>query len=124
MARRKLRTRRPSARAVELLGLEVRSTLPPASQVKLTRHAVQRYRERVNPDASIAQAGVELRALMSGAKVRVDKPRWTGPPQRFERAMRTIGYVVCDRGPTLIALPIEMSDGKPVATTVLIRREG
>lgn len=124
MARAKQPLRRPTPRTVELLGLEQRATLPPASRVKLTRHAIERYRERVAgiDRVSVRDAERELRELMRGAKVRVAKPQWCGPPRRYEDAVRTVGYVIVERSVPPCALPLEMSNGAVVATTCLVPR--
>lgn len=112
-------SRLPTRRTVELLGLEARAKLPPASAVILTKHALDRYRLRVE-NVPRAAAKVALRELMAGAKVRHERPRCMGPERAWERQYTTVGYVICDRRQPAIVLPVVMSGGRPVAVTCIV----
>lgn len=110
--------RSPSPRTAELLGLDpCRAALPAASQVKLTDHAVQRFRERVAPELTAAEARRTLVKLKGGAKVLRDRPSWIGPVA-WSRGFTTTGYIVITTSPACV-LPIECRDGHFIATTCL-----
>jgi hypothetical protein len=110
--------RSPSPRTAELLGLDpCRAALPAASQVKLTYHAVERFRERIAPEMTIGEARRTLTALKAGARVLRDRPAWAGRTA-WERQFTTTGYIVITSTPACV-LPIEARDGMFLATTCL-----
>lgn len=120
-AKPKIRRCKPSRRAVELLGLEVPARLPKASRVKITTHAVERYIERIRPDAelTVGEARRELRERMGGCRVVRERPRWCGPVKDRVSELQTAGYVVVEHAGRHFALPIVWRDGEAHAVTCL-----
>lgn len=112
-----------SGRLAELLDLDHGETrLPPASRVKLTAHAVDRFRSRAAPGLKLNEAKRRLLGLKGGAKMVKHRPSWCGggPNPKVEHRLLTVGYVVVEDHEPPIALPIELHDGQPVATTCLV----
>lgn len=113
-------SRQPTARTAELLGLEIAVQLPAASHVELTKHAVDRYRQRVDRELSRREAARRLHAAKAGARVYHRRPRCLGPKEPWEYGFTTVGYVMVERHDPLLVLPVVMSDGKPVAVTCIV----
>ncbi|MGI8633431.1 MAG: hypothetical protein ACR2NA_12930 [Solirubrobacterales bacterium] len=86
--------------------------LPEPRQVNLTRHAVERYRERVRPELSLEQAAGRMRAEMTRrGRVEERMPRWAGAFPGGEAAL----ILPSARA----ALPLARDDGRWVAVSCL-----
>lgn len=113
-------SRQPTARTAKLLGLEIAVQLPAASRVELTRHAVERYRQRVDRELSRAEAARRLRDAKAGARVSHKRPRCLGAKEPWEWRFTTVGYVMVERHDPLLVLPVVMKDGRPIAVTCIV----
>lgn len=118
----RIRTRRVPRQLAELLGLDHGdSKLPAASRVRLTHHAVERFRSRAARGMSLNEARRELMRVKAGAKVVKHRPSWLGGREATpDHALLTVGYVVVEDHEPPIALPIENRDGEAIATTCLV----
>lgn len=101
--------------------------LPEAASVRLTLHAIERYIARCCGCRRVGRgaAARELRELCRAGEVERGWPHDVlGDRLRFQRRQTVIAYVVLrDHDPPLV-LPVQLSetDGRPVATTVLLGR--
>jgi hypothetical protein len=98
--------------------------LPAVEDVELSRHAVERFIRRcwrVRETVRFADAEQALRELLlAGEVVRRRPDGFGGQYGRFDRT-ETIAYVLCEGGDQPFALPVTVSQGRPVAVTTLLR---
>ena len=61
------------------------ATVPGVGRVSLSRHAVERYIERVRPALGFANAVDDLRGLLQRCGRRVDRPGWVADDAEVDR---------------------------------------
>lgn len=98
-----------------IIELPERTSAPSAdSPVQLTAHAIQRYNERCRPALDRAEAGRDLRRLLSHGRMVPESPPWTQRTQAtFSERYLVVG--------TDIVLPLRRAGGLWVAVTCLVR---
>ncbi|WP_259314372.1 hypothetical protein [Capillimicrobium parvum] len=80
--------------------------------IRITDHAVQRYRERVKPGITTAQAQAELASLTNICPIREGTPAW------LRSAQRSLFHL--DAGTVMVALDPDPADvSRLMARTVL-----
>lgn len=121
----RIKPRRVSQRLAKLLDLDDgEARLPQASRIRLSQHAFDRFRERVEPDLSAAGARRLLIDLKRDAHVRRERPGWlNGEEEEARRVLEVVGYIVIEATSPRCALPVvraRAGDHPWVATTCLI----
>lgn len=123
MSRRKHgKLRAPDLRTAHLLGLNaVETRLPAASQVRLTKHAVERFQQRCEPGLSIGAARGKLDRLKRGARVLPQRPEWIGEEQMNGNALGVLGWIVVELPGKRCVMPVRVDEqGAPFAATCLV----
>jgi hypothetical protein len=96
-----------------------RSSQQLLAEVALTRHSVQRYRDRVDGAAEdIDRAQEQLQTLIVERGTVLDSP----PGWFVQTAGRGARFVVIDTGHDELVIPIVLSQGRWYATTLVNRR--
>jgi len=118
----RVRKRMPSASLAKKLGLVQPPPLPRPDRVRLTFHAVQRFRQRVASELTMDDARRALEALVRDAQVVRERPAWLGRESLEERQFTTAAYlIVPNAGPVPFALPVVFSNGVARALTCLVK---
>ena len=88
------------------------STVPAPTNLRISKHAAERYIERVKPGLALPAARAELEHLVRLAEFTAQPPQWA-----ISTIPRTLYAVLADS----IALPITRQGGGWIVTTTLVR---
>ena len=86
-----------------------------ARAIFLTRHAIERYEQRIRPGVTIEEARADLERLAAQGTLTVDPPPWIGQ-SNWTAAVRYL--LVGD-----VVLPLGRADGRLIALTCIPRRK-